>query len=660
MNGVQLYIIVHFGGDIVCPKIGSIVSYVGGSTKLTSLREHSSYEDFVILLEETNEIRREDYKLYNFAHGCAYAISPVQDFTVMINMHKTNPGTPFHIWIVNDLRDPSQNSQNFIYDLCSSGKRLSTTKDTGSGNRLSTSKAGGPLRHNSFPDLEPEYRGYPKTNDRGLDPRWFGPFVDDDDVPQSNDSFKTICTDVPPSNESSIHQSNAHLSNEPVLTNVPQSNDPFQTIPTNVPLLNEHFIPQSSIHLSNEPVLTNVLPSNETMITKIELKNHIRAYAAVNKFNLEQVMSNEYKIVVRCKGHKCSWRIYATRLLGSAIVKVSTYYSVHTCIRVETEGGNAYKAVSSRWAANIIKRKLQKDKNYKPFRIIDDMKIHHNIDVRYNLAWRAKEKAHAEMRGCFEHAYQLLTSYLAKVRLVEPDFIFDIQTVSCKDKRFTRYGVAYTNHVESWNNVILKEAEKSQARLTPWATDQCESRKFVVDSVTYRVCTLRHHFQMTSYGKTDSVNIEDGTCSCRWWQTMGIPCEHGVRALGLANVDPTTRVSEYFTNNSYTVVYEPIWIPIRGMEQWKILKTDPRVRAPIPIVQAGRPHTQRKKMEKIPHLVTKLRFSSRCQKSRHNRRSYKLLPIPSDDNKRPIMAPSFTMSTEPPVIPDEDAAMSLH
>ncbi|KAF6151399.1 hypothetical protein GIB67_012259 [Kingdonia uniflora] len=42
------------------------------------------------------------------------------------------------------------------------------------------------------------------------------------------------------------------------------------------------------------------------------------------------------------------------------------------------------------------------------------------------------------MRGSFEYAYQLLTSYFAEVRLVNPDFVFDIQTMSCKDKRFTR------------------------------------------------------------------------------------------------------------------------------------------------------------------------------------------------------------------------------
>ncbi|KAF6140449.1 hypothetical protein GIB67_014372 [Kingdonia uniflora] len=42
------------------------------------------------------------------------------------------------------------------------------------------------------------------------------------------------------------------------------------------------------------------------------------------------------------------------------------------------------------------------------------------------------------MRGSFEHAYQLLSSYSIEVRLVDPDLAFDIQTMSCKDKRFTR------------------------------------------------------------------------------------------------------------------------------------------------------------------------------------------------------------------------------
>ncbi|KAF6175782.1 hypothetical protein GIB67_035909 [Kingdonia uniflora] len=42
------------------------------------------------------------------------------------------------------------------------------------------------------------------------------------------------------------------------------------------------------------------------------------------------------------------------------------------------------------------------------------------------------------MRGSFEHACQLLTSYFTEVRLVDSNLVFDIQTTICKDKRFTR------------------------------------------------------------------------------------------------------------------------------------------------------------------------------------------------------------------------------
>ncbi|KAF6141057.1 hypothetical protein GIB67_006502, partial [Kingdonia uniflora] len=270
--------------------------------------------------------------------------------------------------------------------------------------------------------------GCPKTYSRGIDPRRFGPLVDDDDAPQLNDSFETIYIDVPPSNEPSIPQLNVHLSNEPVLTNVYQLNEPFQTIPTNVTLSNEPCISQSNIYLSNEPVLTNVPLSNEPMLTNIPL-------------------------------------------------------------------------------------------SIEPEPIIGQTEPSDLVGLQYILG--------------------------------NPKEIWSNLYIP-----MSRYRVAYTNHIESWNNVILK---------------------------------------MTSYGRTDSINIEDSTCSCRWWQLMGIPCKDRVRALGLANVDPTTPISEYLSNDTYKAVYQPICIPIRGIEQWKILKTDPRDHAPIPTVRAGRPRMQRKR-----------------------------------------------------------------
>ncbi|KAF6158515.1 hypothetical protein GIB67_040029, partial [Kingdonia uniflora] len=379
------------------------------------------------------------------------------------------------------------------------------------------------------------YRGYPETNGRGLDPRRFGPFVDDE-----NDSFETIRTDVPPSNEPSIPQSNVHLSNEPVLTNVPQSNEPFQTIPTNVPLSNEPSIPQSSIHLSNEPVLTNVRPSNEPMLTNVPLsiKPEPTNVPISNEPSIPQ--STEFRFEPQPEQVK--------DLLDFWFKSVAY-----------TE--NPYDFSKEFNIGDLYRDRIELKNHIKAYAVVNKFNLEHVLSNEYKIV----------MRGSFQHAYQLLTRYFAEVMLVDLDFVFDIQSMSCKDKRFTRYGVAYTNHVESWNNVILKvrdlpihvfikelrricsemsytyreEAEKSQACLMPWVTDHCESRKFIADLLTCRVRTSRHHFQMTRYGRTNSVNNEDGTCSCHWWQTMGIPYEHGVRALGLVNVDPTTCVSEY-------------------------------------------------------------------------------------------------------------------
>ncbi|KAF6151308.1 hypothetical protein GIB67_040581 [Kingdonia uniflora] len=205
---------------------------------------------------------------------------------------------------------------------------------------------------------------------------------------------------------------NVSLSNEPMLTNVLLSIEPkpiigqtepsaelrFESQPEQVKDLVDFWF-KSTTYTKDLYDFSKEFNIGYLYRDRIELKNHIIAYAAVNKFNLKNVLSNKHKIV---------------------------------------------------------------------------------------------------MQGSLEHAYQLLTSYFGEMR----------------------YGVTYINRVESWNNVILKvrdlpihvfidelsriyseisytyreEAEKSQARLTPWDTDHCESRKFVADLLTCRVRTSRHHF----------------------------------------------------------------------------------------------------------------------------------------------------------------------
>ncbi|KAF6155896.1 hypothetical protein GIB67_039227 [Kingdonia uniflora] len=118
----------------------------------------------------------------------------------------------------------------------------------------------------------------------------------------------------------------------------------------------------------------------------IQLKSHIIAYAVITKFQLRQVLSNEYKVVVYYKAHNCSWRIYATRLLDSAFYIVRTYCSKHPCIIMQQDDGSAHKASSSNWVASVIKRKLRNDPNYKAKWIITDLHELHHVNITYKVA----------------------------------------------------------------------------------------------------------------------------------------------------------------------------------------------------------------------------------------------------------------------------------
>ncbi|KAF6137889.1 hypothetical protein GIB67_014018 [Kingdonia uniflora] len=158
------------------------------------------------------------------------------------------------------------------------------------------------------------------------------------------------------------------LSNEPMLTNVPLSIEPEPIIGQTEPSAEFWFVPQpeqvkdlvdfrfkSAVYTEDLYDFSKKFNIGDLYRDRIVLKNHIRAYAVVKKFNLVHVLSNEYIIVVCYKGHNFSWQIYAIRFLGSVLFRVSTYYFIHTCIRVETDGGNAYKTTSSRWVTSIIK-----------------------------------------------------------------------------------------------------------------------------------------------------------------------------------------------------------------------------------------------------------------------------------------------------------------
>ncbi|WJX68578.1 hypothetical protein P8452_52932 [Trifolium repens] len=64
------------------------------------------------------------------------------------------------------------------------------------------------------------------------------------------------------------------------------------------------------------------------------------------------------------------------------------------------------------------------------------------------------------------------------------------------------------------------------------------------------------------------VDVGKKTCSCNFWEFVGIPCRHAVVALGYRKQKPIDFVDHYYTKEKYALCYGFGVSPINGMDMW--------------------------------------------------------------------------------------------
>lgn len=136
------------------------------------------------------------------------------------------------------------------------------------------------------------------------------------------------------------------------------------------------------------------------------------------------------------------------------------------------------------------------------------------------------------------------------------------------------------------------------------------------------------------------VDLDKRTCSCNFWELVGIPCRHAVAAINMKGDDPTTYVHDYYTKVYYQDCYDQVISPINGQNKWP--KTNyPEILPPQFKRGPGRPKKLRRRepdeerMENgkwsRAHTTTRCK---RCLKVGHNKRTCKA-PVAA-----PIAAPT--------------------
>lgn len=136
-------------------------------------------------------------------------------------------------------------------------------------------------------------------------------------------------------------------------------------------------------------------------------------------------------------------------------------------------------------------------------------------------------------------------------------------------------------------------------------------------------------FQVTHVQFTDSfvVDLQKYTCSCGFWDLVGIPCRHVVAAIHRKLDNPIKYVDKCYHKSTYVSCYNEVISPINGQNKWPRI-TDPEILPPSYKRGPGRPKKLRRRE---PDEETQTRWqrtntSHRCKSCLeygHNKRTCK-------------------------------------
>lgn len=121
------------------------------------------------------------------------------------------------------------------------------------------------------------------------------------------------------------------------------------------------------------------------------------------------------------------------------------------------------------------------------------------------------------------------------------------------------------------------------------------------------------------------MNLENLTCSCRYWELSGLPCSHAISAIYTVGKDLEEYIAPCYRVDVYDQIYNHVLQPVEGKESWPVA-SNPRPFPPIKMKQPGRPKTERRREEGEKPKGTKLSKKgiiircSMCGGQNHNKR----------------------------------------
>jgi hypothetical protein len=186
--------------------------------------------------------------------------------------------------------------------------------------------------------------------------------------------------------------------------------------------------------------------------------------------------------------------------------------------------------------------------------------------------------------------------------------------------------------MEIMRRKVMARIAENKAKSQGWAGTICPNifKKLKLNIKRSNVCTVLYNgvdgFEvMEREVRRFTVNLENFTCSCRYWDLSGLPCCHAISAIYTVNKELDDFIAPCYRIDLYDQVYSHVLQPVEGKENWPVAP-NPRPFPPAKRNVTGRPQTERRREEQEKPKGNKLSREwcivrcSACGVENHNKR----------------------------------------
>jgi hypothetical protein len=155
---------------------------------------------------------------------------------------------------------------------------------------------------------------------------------------------------------------------------------------------------------------------------------------------------------------------------------------------------------------------------------------------------------------------------------------------------------------------------------------------------------LEFEVELVGGGKRFSVDLTKRTCSCNFWELVGIPCRHAITAMSKIDENPENYVSEWYSRKTYETCYSFNVSTINGQDMWPDIEYEEML-PPVYKRAPGRPKKLRRrggdeprpgKWSRRVHGDGPINRCTTCNAEGHNAKSCKSLTIDPEAAKRKV------------------------